>query len=124
MQKNAVQLRKERDARGDKSAYTMNQSWLPIPLNEIEGERIDYLSNFDVQKDNGTWEKVLRWCQGTVTEVIKNVKKPLVMVEWDGMPDVEGFEESYKSKVELVESKWNKDYNGAWRKDLDIEIGD
>ena len=38
------------------------------------------------------------------------------------MPDVEGFERKYESRAKLVERKSNKDYNGAWCKDLNIDF--
>ena len=35
--------------------------------------------------------KELEWCQGKVTKCIRD-DLPLVIVEWDAMPDVDGYE--------------------------------
>ena len=124
VRKSAQQVCKDREARGDKSVYSMNQSWFPIPLHELVGQRIDYLDKFyGVEKEDGTKSTALRWCQGEVMKVLKDKKTPQVLVNWDAMPDVKGYETSCEEPVELLDSKWNKDHPGAWRKDLDIEIG-
>mmetsp|Transcript_13262 Transcript_13262/g.28668 ORF Transcript_13262/g.28668 Transcript_13262/m.28668 type:complete len:105 (+) Transcript_13262:1916-2230(+) len=56
-------------------------------------------------------------------KVLKDKKTPQVLVNWNAMLDVEGYEKSCKEPVKLLDSKWNKDHPRAWHKDLDIEIG-
>ena len=54
-----MKLRMEWEAQGEKSVCAMYQSWLPIPLSELKVKRIDYLSNFDVQEEDKSMDKVL-----------------------------------------------------------------
>ena len=49
--------------------------------------RIDVLSTFLVTVGDKQEEQE-RWCQGVVKSVIKDLRQPLVIVKWDGMPDV------------------------------------
>ena len=39
----------------------------------------------------------LRWCQGLVNSVVEDTREPTVVVEWDGMSDVEEWEEKRES---------------------------
>ena len=64
-----------------------------------------------------------QWCQGIFVNKISN-NPPTVNVQWDAMPDVEGFEESSESEVALWEDKWRKKVRFAWRMDLDVELYD
>ena len=56
--------------------------------------------------------------------VVAKVKKnpPTVNILWNAMPDIEGFEESVESEVELLEDKWRRKVRYAWRMDLDVEL--
>ena len=45
-----------------------------------------------------------------------------MIVNWDGMPDVEGWEESRESAQRLLPSLYNKDKKGAWRMDVNVEL--
>ena len=45
-------------------------------------------------------------------------------LRWDAIPDVEGFEDSSESEVDLWEDKWRKKVRFAWRMDLDVELYD
>ena len=58
----------------------------------------------------GSGEKVLRWCQGKVIKVLPENAKPTVVVLWDQTQQV------------LAPRKWNKDMEGAWRMDINVEI--
>jgi hypothetical protein len=71
----------------------------------------------------GSGEKVLWWCQGKVIKVLPENAKPTVVVLWDQMPDVKGKEDlSDKTQQVLAPRKWNKDVEGAWRMDINVEI--
>ena len=113
-------LRKELEARGEGSMYSMMQPWLIPELVEIVGDRIDVLSSFDVVVD-GAKVTSLRWCQGLVKSVVDDAREPTVVVEWDGMPDVTGWENKCESVQVLKRHLWNKDKEGAWRMDIDVE---
>ena len=73
--------------------YSLMQPWVIPELVELVEERIDVLSSFDVVVDNRKTTPV-RWCQGLVKSVVEDAREPPVVVEWDGMPDVEGWEET------------------------------
>ena len=113
-------LRKELEARGEGSMYSMMQPWLIPELVNIVGDRIDVLSSFDVVVD-GAKVTSLRWCQGLVKSVVEDAREPSVVVEWDGMPDVTGWENKCDSVQALKRHLWNKDKEGAWRMDIDVE---
>jgi hypothetical protein len=88
-------------------------------LDELMNKRIDVLYSFLL----GSGEKVLRWCQGKVIKVLTEKTKPMVVVRWDPMPDVEGKEDlSNKTQQVLPPHKWNKDVEGAWRMDINVRI--
>ena len=76
---------------------------------KLVDKRIDVLYPFQVDAESGDKETVLWWCQELVLEVCENRIKPIVNVEWDAMPDVDGYEESSISNVVLLPSKWKKD---------------
>ena len=66
--------------------------------------------------DKGTSNEQLCWCQGEVTEVSKNPKKPnTAKVCWDPMPNSDKYKESPTSTVDLLPIFWNKDKDRAWR---------
>jgi hypothetical protein len=114
----ATELRKQREARGEGSIFSVMQPLYCPELDELMDKRIDVLYSF--QLDSG--EKVLRWCQGKVIKILTEKTKPTVVVRWDPMPDVDGKENSIEeTQQELPQRKWNKDVEGAWR--LDINVG-
>ena len=45
-----------------------------------------------------------------------------MIVNWDGMPDVKGWEDSCESAQRLLPSMYNKDKEGAWRMDVNVEL--
>ena len=45
-----------------------------------------------------------------------------MIVNWDGMPKVEGWEDSCESAQRLFTSLYNKDKEGAWRMDVNVEL--
>ena len=75
---------KERESRGEGSMYSEMQPRVkPVVDQEFVGKRIKYLFLFDILDGNGDQpDQALRWCQGEVTKVFKNKKKPTVEVVW------------------------------------------
>ena len=45
-----------------------------------------------------------------------------MIVNWDGMPDVKGWEDSRESAQRLLPILYNKDKQGAWRMDVNVEL--
>jgi hypothetical protein len=89
-------------------------------LDELIEKRIDVLYSFELESG----EKELCWCQGKVLEVLIEKKKPTVLVHWDPMPDVEGKENSSEETEQvLLPSKWNKNVEGTWRMDINVNVG-
>ena len=43
-------------------------------------------------------------------------------VNWDGMTDVKGWEDSRESAQQILPSMYNKDKEGAWRMDVNVEL--
>jgi len=59
-----------------------------------------------------------------VIKVYENQTKPVVSVEWDAMPDVDGSDESTISDVILLPTKWKKDAVMAWIMDVEGDADD
>ncbi len=92
----------------------MMQPFYP-EIEELLNKRIDVLYAFNVDNDGGR--------QGKVIEVYKDIAEPTVIVCWDAMPYVEGYEDKRtESKQMLLPSKWNKNAVNAWRMDVNIEM--
>ena len=45
-----------------------------------------------------------------------------MIVNWDGMPDVKGWEDTRESAQQLLPSMYNKDKEGVWRMDVNVEL--
>ena len=118
---NAAKMRKAREAKGEGSMYSTLQPFHRPELSELVGKRIDVFIAFYV-KVEGKTEKTFRWCQGKVLEVIEGKRQPTVSVGWDPIPDSDDYNEYNESEQVLLPTKWNKDYEGAWQMDVDIEI--
>lgn len=115
----ANELRKQREARGEGSIFSVMQPLYCPELDELIDKRIDVLYSFVL----GSGEKVLRWCQGKVIQVLPEKVKPTVVVRWDPMPDVKGKEDlSDETQQVLPPRKWNKDVEGAWRMDINVRF--
>ena len=84
-------------------------------------QRIDVLSIFLVTVADKQEEQD-RWCQGVVKSVINYLRQPFVIVNWDVMPDVKGWEDSRESSQQLLPSLYIKDKEGAWRMDVNVEL--
>ena len=104
--KEANKLRKQREERGEGSIFSVMQPLYCPELDELINKRIDVLYSFVL----GSGEKVLQWCQGKVIKVLPENAKPTVVVLWDQTQQV------------LAPRKWNKDVEGAWRMDINVEI--
>ena len=63
-----------------------------------------------------------RWCQGVVKLVLKDLIQPLVIVKWDGMPDVEGWEDNHDSAQRLFPSLYNMYKEGVCRMDVNVKL--
>lgn len=115
-----ARLANERRARREEdSMYHYFQPLLPPKLKSLEGTRIDVLWQM---KDKSTGKNDGKeWCQGKVLRVL-NARQHLVEIEWDPMPDVEGWEKKVKDEVELDPAKWNMKGAQSWRLDLDVEL--
>ena len=115
----ANELRKQREARGEGCIFSVMQPLYCPELDELIDKRIDVLYSFVL----GSGEKVLRWCQGKVIQVLPEKVKPTVVVRWDPMPDVKGKEDlSDETQQVLPPRKWNKDVEGAWRMDINVRF--
>ena len=100
--------------------YSQLQPFSRPDLDELVGKRIDVLSPFEM--DDGSVE--LRWCQGEVLSVVEGAKDPSVEVEWDPMEDVSGYEEPQVIAQRLLPSLQNKDKQGGWRMDVEVDVFD
>ena len=54
--------------------------------------------------------------------MLKNSRQPITIVNWDGMPDVKGWEDCRESAQGLFPSLYKKDKEGAWRMDVNVEL--
>ena len=115
-------LRLQMEERGEGSLYSILQPDIIPTVDELvqKKERVDVLCSIKVQV--GATE-VLRWCQGKVTKKLKGKmlrgkEVPTVMIEWDGMPDVGGWEEGGFEPKELKDHLFNRDKEGAWILDV------
>ena len=119
--KRSRSLLRRREERGESSIYSMMQPFYRPALSSLIGRRIDVCESVDVA--GGT---ALKWFQGQVLGVYDESAKPKVKVEWDAVDDVEGYEDKTESDAILMPSKWNpnNDCDGAWRMDVDIDLGE
>ena len=101
--------------------------------------RIEVLTRFDeldeagkvVKDSDGNTRTYLRWCGGEIQEIsdgtwlIPNARtrcykeNEAAIIDWDEVKEVNIA--ASRGLVELPENKWNKDCEGAWRKDLGDE---
>ena len=110
------------EERGEDSLYSMLQPDIISTVYELvqKRERVDVLCSIEVQV--GATE-VLRWCQGKVTKKLKGKmlggkEVSTVTIEWDGVPDVGGWEEGGFEPKDLKDHLFNWDKEGAWRLDV------
>ena len=119
----AKNLWKERENKGEGSMYSEMQPRVkPVIDQNFVGKKIDYLFLYDILDGDGEQpDKALRWCQGEVTKVFKNKKKPTVEVVWEKVEESIDRDKEEITIVELQDRKWNKDCEGAWRMDISME---
>ena len=101
--------------------YSQLKPWISPELVNLLERRSDVLSTFLVTVGDKQEEQE-RWCQGVVKLVIKYLRQPFVIVNWDGMTDVKGWEDSRESAQQILPSMYNKDKEGAWRMDVNVEL--
>ena len=89
----AENLRQELESKGEGSMYSQLQPWIRPELVTLLEQRIDVLSTFLVTVRDKQKEQE-RLYQGVVKLVLKYSRQPFVIVNWDGMPDVKGWEDS------------------------------
>ena len=95
----------------------------PIPtVDELvqKGEMVDVLCSIEAQVG---MEKILWWWQGDTTEKLKGKMLwgkdvSTLIIEWDGIPDTDGWEEGGFEPIELNHSLFNWDTKRAWRLDV------
>ena len=63
-----------------------------------------------------------RLCEGEVLCVVEGAKDPTVEVEWDPLLDVAGYKDSQVIIQRLLPSLWNKDKEGGWRMNVEIDL--
>ena len=68
------------------------QPWISPESVNLLGNRIDVLSVFFVTVRDKQEEQD-RWCQVVVKSVLKYLRQPLVIVNWDVMPYIEVWED-------------------------------
>ena len=117
----AEKLRQELESKGEGSMYSQLQLWIRPELVNLLEQNIDVLSTFLVTVGEKQEEQE-RWCQGVVKLVLKDMRQTFVIVSWDGMPVVKGWEDSRESAQQLLPSLYNKEKEGAWRMDVNVEI--
>jgi len=98
IKKTRDELKKEREARGEGSAFSTLQPWFMPSIESLDKKRIDVLIPYDIIGKDNKKETVLRWCQGKVKEVYNQEEIPFtVRVEWDPTPDINGGKESVET---------------------------
>ena len=117
----AEKLRRELESKGEVSMYSQLQPWIRPELVNLPEQRIGVLSTFLVTVGDKQKEQDIR-CQGVLKSVLKDSRQPFMIVNWDGMPDVEGWEDIHESAQRLFPSLYNKDKEGAWRMDVNVEL--
>ena len=125
------------EASGKTSLHSENQSRVAPDIDEdFVGQRIEFLSKYEMlNEEREVTGHELRWCSGVVKRVSDGTwllpkartrcykKGEAAEIEWDAMPDI-GLMTTTTSIERLPSKMWNKQCDGAWRKDLgDIDIG-
>ena len=101
--------------------YSQLQPLIRLELVNLLEQRIDVHSTFLVTLGDKQEEQERR-CQGVVKSVLRDLRQPFVIFNWDGMPDVKGREESRESAQQLLPNLYNNDKEGAWRMDDNVEL--
>ena len=83
--------------------YSQLQPWIRPELVNLLEQRIYVLSTFLVTVGYKQEEQEI-WCQGVMKSVIKDSRQQFVIVNWDGMPDVKGWEDIRESSQQIFPS--------------------
>ena len=124
---NARKVRLDRESKGHGDRYSeLQPTTMPKIDNKFIGTRLDVCFKFLL--DSGGEE--LSWCQGKVVDISNgnNMLYPnarsrcykegeAVEVLWDA---IDGISDMYKSIQQLQKTKWNKQCEGAWRLDVNV----
>ena len=92
--------------------YSQFQPWIRPELVNLPEHHIEVLSKFLVTVGDKQEEQE-RWCQGVVKYILKDPRQSFVIVNWDGMTDVKGWEDSSEIPQQLLPSLYNKYKEGA-----------
>ena len=107
----AEKLRQQLDSKEKENKYSQLQPWIKPELVTLLEQRIDVLSTFLVTVgDKQEYQE--RWCQGVVKSMLEDLRQPFVIVNWNGMTDIKGWEDSCESAQQLLPSLYNKDKEG------------
>ena len=93
LREDAQEMIRHQNARGECSMYSLMQDDVKPDMSELvkDNERIDVLCGVVIRVGSVNQE-VLGWCQGKVKHEIKGREYPTVMVKWDKMSDIKGWE--------------------------------
>ena len=124
---NARKVRLDRESRGHGDRYSeLQPTTMPEIVNNFIGTRLDVCFKFVLECGG----EELSWCQGTVVDISNGnnmlypnarsrcyKKGEAVEVLWDA---IDGISDKYKSIQKLQKTKWNKQCEGAWRLDVNV----
>ena len=110
LRKKARKLLKERESRGEGSLTHECQPPKPKTIHDVVGKRIEVLTSVKV----GSNETTLIWWAGMVKYVVSERMRE-VMIEWDALEYVKGWEHGGECKQKLASTKWRKNIENAWR---------
>ena len=109
LRKSAAKLLRQREARGEGSVSHECQPPKQPTVTELVKDRVEVYTEVYV----GT-KKQLIWWAGEVLHV-EDEEKRTVMISWDPLEDVAGWEEGGVSVQKLADRKWRVHTKGAWR---------
>ena len=114
-------LQQELESKGEGSMYSQLQPCIRPELVHLLEQRIDMLSTSLVTVGDKQKEQE-RWCQGVVKQVLKDSRRLFVIVNWGGIPDGKGQEDSRESDQLILPSLYKKDKKGVWSMDVNVEL--
>ena len=109
VRKSALELLRQREARGEGSLAFECQPPVQPKLTSLVKQRIEVYTEVDV----GGGKKELIWWAGEVLHV-EDAKKRTVMISWDPLEDVKGWEGGGVSVKKLGIQKWKSATKDAW----------
>ena len=104
-----MKLLKERESEGKGSLASECQPWRRPEVCELVTKRVEVYTAVDVGDG-----KEFIWWPGRVMGVHKADKQE-VLIEWDPLEDVAGWEFGGEGVQKLKTNLWRKDKEGAWR---------